>query len=194
MFGLDPYLLPLWVAISGGLPFRGMVNLMDRLQKARENSKAELLPNTFCDKVEAIQKASPEDYERYRMESSVGANVGAGSDTTSITLTALLYHMVRNKKTYIKLRNEIRSAVEKGEVSEPITFEQAQRLPYLQFVVKETLRIHPATGLPMWRVVQESGVTIADTFFPGGVSSAPDSPKVAFTDMSDRQSWASTHG
>jgi cytochrome P450 len=36
--------------------------------------------------------------------------------------------------------------------------------------MKEALRIHPATGLPMQRVVPAEGTTIAGHFIPGGAS------------------------
>jgi hypothetical protein len=43
-------------------------------------------------------------------------------------------------------------------------------MPYLQAVMKEALRMHPATGLPLERVVPAGGATICDQFFPEGVS------------------------
>lgn len=43
-------------------------------------------------------------------------------------------------------------------------------MPYLQACIKESLRLHPATGLPLARVVPEGGATISETFFPAGVS------------------------
>ncbi|KAK5056797.1 hypothetical protein LTR84_012329 [Exophiala bonariae] len=41
------------------------------------------------------------------------------------------------------------------ETQEALTFDRVQGMPYLQMVVKEGLRMHPATGLPMWRDVPE---------------------------------------
>jgi cytochrome P450 len=42
-------------------------------------------------------------------------------------------------------------------------------MPYLQVVLKEALRMHPATGLPLGRVVPEGGAVIAGRMFPAGV-------------------------
>lgn len=43
-------------------------------------------------------------------------------------------------------------------------------MPYLQACIKEGLRMHPATGLPMGRVVPKGGATIANVYFPENVS------------------------
>ncbi len=50
-----------------------------------------------------------------------------------------------------------------------MTFAQAQNMPYLQAVLKEALRMHPATGLPLGRSVPEGGAVIAVKMFPAGV-------------------------
>lgn len=97
-------------------------------------------------------------------------NVAAGSDTTSIALTSAIFHIISNREVYLKLKDEIGAAEERGEADDPITFEQAQALPYLGLCIKEAMRIHPSTGLALWRVVPEPGMTISGTFFPAGVS------------------------
>lgn len=91
-------------------------------------------------------------------------------DTTSIALTSAVYQIANNRAVYLKLREEVRAAEERGEISNPILFEEALGLPYLQMVIKEALRIHPSTGFPLWRVVPAGGMEIAGKFFPPGVS------------------------
>jgi cytochrome P450 len=95
-------------------------------------------------------------------------NIGAGSDTTAITLSSIFYHLMTHPETYRRLQEEIDAAAHDGRISDPITFQEAQQLPYLQAVIKEALRIHPATGLPMPRIVPPEGTTIAGRFIPGG--------------------------
>ena len=55
-----------------------------------------------------------------------------------------------------------------GKYSEPVTYRQSLQMPYLQAVLKEALRIHPATGLPLGRQVPEGGASICGSFFPAG--------------------------
>lgn len=59
-----------------------------------------------------------------------------------------------------------------GEVSESLTFNDTQKMPYLQAVIKEGIRLHPAAGLPLQRVVPKGGVKLTGQFFPEGVSSS----------------------
>lgn len=95
---------------------------------------------------------------------------GIRIDTTSIALTSVLQNIANNREIYLRLKNEVRQAEERGQAHDPISYEEAQTLPYLHRVLKEALRIHPSIGLPMWRVVDAGGATIANTFFPPGVS------------------------
>jgi hypothetical protein len=97
-------------------------------------------------------------------------NVIAGSDTTGITLAAALYHLIRNPDSMRKLQHELDEATRRGELSQVATFAEASKLPYLQAVIKETLRIHPAVGKLLSRVVPAGGKELAGHYFPEGVS------------------------
>lgn len=68
-----------------------------------------------------------------------------------------------------KLQDEIDAALASDKVSGiPTDREAREHLPYLAAVIKEALRIHPATGLPMERYVPADGADICGTFLPGG--------------------------
>ncbi|KAK4935022.1 hypothetical protein LTR10_023834 [Elasticomyces elasticus] len=59
-----------------------------------------------------------------------------------------------------------------GRLSDPPTFAETQAMPYLQAVIQEGLRLHPAAAFPLVRVVPEGGAVIAEKVFPAGVSVA----------------------
>jgi cytochrome P450 len=65
-----------------------------------------------------------------------------------------------------QLRQELDQAVEERGSKDMISFQEAQKLPYLQAVIKEGLRLHSATGLPLVRVVPKGGAMIAGRYFP----------------------------
>ena len=95
-------------------------------------------------------------------------NIFAGSDTTAASLRAIFYYLCRNKEAHQKLLDEIDEADKKGELSNPVTFAEAQELKYFQAVLKEALRMHPAVGLLLERVVPKGGAEVDDVFLPEG--------------------------
>lgn len=97
-------------------------------------------------------------------------NIFAGSDTTAIALCSIVFYLSQNPRCLALLREEISTAAKEGRISDPITFTQSQSLRYLQAIIKEALRINPAVGLPLVRVVPSGGVMLCDQFFPEGVS------------------------
>ena len=132
-------------------------------------------PSDFITKFLTAQRENSEKMTDKDIRVSIGANIAAGSDTTSITLSAILYHLCKNPRTMEKLREELDSASEEGRISDPITFKEARELPYLQAVIKEGLRIHPATAYTMPRIVPNGGKEIIGRYFPSGVSARPTS-------------------
>ncbi|KAI9170601.1 Cytochrome P450 monooxygenase vrtE [Paramyrothecium foliicola] len=88
-------------------------------------------------------------------------NLIAGADTTAITIRALLYYTLKDRKVWIKLENEIRN---KSPPGKPVSYAIAKSLPYLDATVRETLRYHPAVSMIMERVVPEDGLALPDGF------------------------------
>jgi cytochrome P450 len=109
-------------------------------------------------------------FTMYHLSAGCVSNMIAGSDTTAISLSAILYYLLKNPQTFSTLRQEIDEQQAEGKISHFVTFKQSQEMPYLQAVMKEALRMHPATGLPLERVVPSGGTSICDQYFPEGVS------------------------
>ncbi|KAI1205010.1 cytochrome P450 [Annulohypoxylon truncatum] len=93
----------------------------------------------------------------------------AGSDTTASAIRATLLHILSTPRVYQCLKDEIKSAVEEGRVSRPITQAEARELPYLQGVIYEGLRIRPVTTSMIAKEVPREGDTINGKFIPGGM-------------------------
>ena len=99
------------------------------------------------------------------------SNMNAGSDTTAISLRAILYYTLRNPKVLSKLNQELNTAYEEKRITLPVSWKHSQEeLPYLDAVVKEALRLHPAVGLLLERIVPASGLQLPNggPFLPAG--------------------------
>ncbi|KAH9835376.1 cytochrome P450 [Rhodofomes roseus] len=92
----------------------------------------------------------------------------AGSDTTSNSSCAITYHLAANPLVQQKLQRELDETLGNDDDSVS-TFEQVKRLPYLEAVINETLRIHSTSGIGLPRVVPEGGLTVLGRYFPEGV-------------------------
>lgn len=161
-------LLPVLLAAYGN-PVTGIAAFAKKLERADTDSEVKTGGDTFKQKVHRLRETDPEAYEKYRLESvTLFGNVAAGSDTTSISLTGALYRIFTTKGVARRMHDELVSHNLLND--ERITFDQAQQLPYLQMVTKESLRVHPVVGLPMWREINGAGLDIDGTHFPPGVS------------------------
>ncbi|KAK1757159.1 benzoate 4-monooxygenase [Echria macrotheca] len=92
----------------------------------------------------------------------------AGSDTTSNSSCALLFHAVRTPGVIAKLRAELDAAVP-AETNVP-TFEMVRDLPYLQAVINEALRVHSTSGIGLPRQIPDDspGLHLNEYYFPPG--------------------------
>lgn len=77
----------------------------------------------------------------------------ASYETTSVTLQFVLLNLINNQDVQEQLRNELRKAVDKG--SNKINFSNASKVPLLNHIVKETLRMFPPVSPFTTRVANE---------------------------------------
>jgi len=106
----------------------------------------------------------------------------AGSDTTSNTSCALLYHVLKNPYIIPKLQAELDAALPIQGVP---SYEQVKDLHYVDHVIKETMRIHSTSSLGLPRTVVGQGITLQNHYFPPGtVLSVP-----AYTIHHSKEIW-----
>ncbi|GBE84398.1 Benzoate 4-monooxygenase [Sparassis crispa] len=90
----------------------------------------------------------------------------AGSDTTSNSLSAIIYYLARDQEAQKKLQAEL-DAVANND-SSILPFEDIKSLPYLEAVINEGLRLFTTLGFGLPRVVPKGGLTVLGHTFPGG--------------------------
>lgn len=92
----------------------------------------------------------------------------AGSDTTSNTSCALLFHCLEHPDVIEKLQKELDAAI--PDIDMTPTFAAVKDLPYLDNVIKETMRIHSTSSLGLPRIIPPGpGITLNGHHFPQGV-------------------------
>ncbi|KAL1607609.1 hypothetical protein SLS60_002543 [Paraconiothyrium brasiliense] len=111
-----------------------------------------------------ISKVSSGEIEKEEMTAHASTLVIAGGETTSTFLAAVTYYLLTAPQTYHRLQREIRGAFQSYE---EINASSAQKLPYLQAVISEGLRMYPPGPQGFPRV--SSGVEIDSYWVPPGV-------------------------
>ncbi|KAI2779263.1 putative benzoate 4-monooxygenase cytochrome P450 [Daldinia loculata] len=130
------------------------------------------------------EKGEPLGFEELTAEALT--QLIAGSDTTSNSSCALLYHVARTPGVLQKLQAELDTAIPSDDVAVP-AYDTIRNLPYLQMVINETLRIHCTSGIGLPREIpsDSEGVHIRGYYFPPGtVLSVP-----TYTMHHSREIW-----
>lgn len=115
--------------------------------------------------IDAQRRGDGKGFTDWDVASNSGQNIGAGSDSTALSLSTIIYYIYQSPRVLERIRKEIDSV---GLTSTP-TFQIVQQMPYLQAVIKESLRMNPATGFPLWREIPKGGAVVSGQFFPEGV-------------------------
>ncbi|CAI0476643.1 unnamed protein product [Linum tenue] len=112
----------------------------ERLRKLKSGSYVS--GNDVLDSLLAIGDENPEaSMDPLRIKHLFSDLFMAGTDTTSTTLEWAMAELLRNPTTLAKAREELDCTIEKGN---HLQESDIHRLPYLQSIIKETLRLHPS--------------------------------------------------
>ena len=136
------------------------IGLVKQRRTMKSSSHTDML-QTFLD----MHEEKPDSFPEMAIYGVLFANWNAGSDTTAITLRAILYYVLRTHGVLARLMDELDSA----SLSSPVTWKEGQQLVYLDACVKEAMRVHPGVGLGLERVTPVEGLTLTDgTRLQGG--------------------------
>lgn len=148
---------------------------VDEMEKIKQDGS---LPDCGGRSVDLLMKftQAQHDHSEFMTDrqvlSSCTSMIFAGSETTAISLSAIFYYLVKHPRVYEKLMTELDEAARTGAIAErdnsKVSWAESQKLPYLDAVIQESFRLHPAAGLILERVVPPQGLDILGTFVPGG--------------------------
>ncbi|KAK3070919.1 hypothetical protein LTR53_009599 [Teratosphaeriaceae sp. CCFEE 6253] len=101
-------------------------------------------------KLRATQKEKPAEMDENAVASMTTSNIFAGSDTTAISTRAIIYYLLKNPQCKVKLIDEIDRCKADGRLSDPVKLSEADKMPYLQAVMYEALRLASQHAPSYW--------------------------------------------
>ncbi|TVU07057.1 hypothetical protein EJB05_47096, partial [Eragrostis curvula] len=96
--------------------------------------------------------------------------LAAGTETTKITVEWVLAELLHNPSVMAAARAEMKAVLGANQQGTAITDADVAKLPYLQAVVKESMRLHPVAPLLLPHQVVEDGVEIGGYAVPKGAT------------------------
>ncbi|KAL0739771.1 hypothetical protein Bca4012_081284 [Brassica carinata] len=123
--------------------FRGFIDTKTA-EKSLANNPKDASNNDFLDAILDLTVGDEAELDNNDIEHLLLDMFIAGTDTTSSTVEWAMAELLSNPETMAKAQAEIERMIgQNGLVKEP----EISELPYIQAVVKETLRLHPPVPL-----------------------------------------------
>ncbi|KAK4888609.1 hypothetical protein LTR27_012504 [Elasticomyces elasticus] len=160
---VSPYYRNLWNLSEG---FTGIYTQLatDRLRRYNAGEKLD----DFFEALMHDKNGSPHMLEWGEILAEVSIMMNAGSTTTAIAMTNIMYLLLKNPQCMQRLREEIDEALDDDEVIAP--YEKVKYLPYLRACLDESMRVFPPTSHGLARMTPPEGSTILGEYIAGRTS------------------------
>jgi cytochrome P450 len=140
-------------------------------EKRLEGEEQETVHVDLLSKFVQAQKEHPDFMTDDRVLTTCLSMIVAGSETTAVSLGAIFYYLLKNPRTYENLMLELDEATKTGLLEDRedfiVSWKASQQLPYLDAVIQEAFRMHPAAGVMLERVAPSQGIDILNERIPG---------------------------
>ncbi|KAJ4295129.1 hypothetical protein N0V90_007139 [Kalmusia sp. IMI 367209] len=160
--------LPFVVTLASMIPTKWTNGIRSKIVKYSKDQTAKRLQvtsmqNDFFDNVSDKVRKGEVSEEEMAAHLFTLSSVAAG-ETSATAMSGMLYYLLSTPIAHEKLKREVRGAYENAQ---DIDIASTLRLPYLQAVFKEAMRIFPVVpqGLPRL----SPGAVIEGTYVPQGV-------------------------
>ncbi|KAI8056126.1 cytochrome P450 [Syncephalis plumigaleata] len=141
---------------------------MEAIHKRKQGESRKDSLQRLMDAYDEETKSSLEDRE---VAAELVVQFVAGTDTTSASLTWILYSLLQNPTYMKKLQAELDEAI--PDIDTYVTHSMVKDLPYLNAVCNEGLRLYPVASGDAHRVTPPEGAVICGKFIPGGTTIIP---------------------
>ncbi|XP_009794425.1 geraniol 8-hydroxylase-like [Nicotiana tabacum] len=159
---IDPQGIRRRTTICFGKLFKLFDELINERLKEKRRNRGE--KSDVLEALLDISAKNPEEIGQNHIKSMFLDLFGAGTDTTTSTLEWAMAEMLRQPEIMRKAQVELGEVIGKGKIVEEADVSQ---LPYLQCIIKETLRMHPPFPLLVPRKVEQD-VELCDYIIPKG--------------------------
>ncbi|EYE97347.1 cytochrome P450 [Aspergillus ruber CBS 135680] len=137
------------------------------IERLRRYEAGEKLDDFFQATMED-KNGRPNNLEWGNVVSEVNIMMNAGSVTTAVAITNVMYQLLKNPHCLAKLREEVDSVLDPDEVIAP--YDKVKHLPYLRACLDESMRIFPPTSHGLPRETPAEGLEILGQWVPGKTS------------------------
>ncbi|XP_022862414.1 cytochrome P450 76A2-like [Olea europaea var. sylvestris] len=137
---LDPQGLKRKMDRDQGITLKVVAGFVAERLKERQDGKEKKDYLEVLLQFEGNGKDEPEKISNHALNIIIMEVFLAGSETTSSTIEWVMVELLSHPETMIKVKNELAEVIGKNNKFEE---KYIENLPYLQAVVKETLRLHP---------------------------------------------------
>lgn len=130
---------------------------VDNFRQSRPETR-----NLFSDMLAQAESGTKTNLSDNAIRSEVANMIIAGSDTTGVALTYILWAVLKHPELQKRLEDELASL--------PPDFkdEDLERIPLLSHVIDESLRLYNPGAGPLQRIVPPGGVTFLGYYLPEG--------------------------
>ncbi|KXS98944.1 hypothetical protein AC579_6731 [Pseudocercospora musae] len=183
---MPAYLRPFWLlseVLFGGADARAGLSNMEKVKKDAKEATTERIgersaetdastrPDMLNKLLDIVDSQGEKlNWTTLDVATELWAIIWAGSDTTAISLVSIMYNLHKNPEALNTLRKEMEVAIDAGALSMPIRYNDAVKLPYLNAVVQEAMRVCPSLGPGLPRIVPAAGARICGEYIAGGTT------------------------
>lgn len=138
-----------------------LINRVAERYQGVDQTRHDIEEPDYLDKFMEARRNHPDIVDDAMVISYLAINTIAGTDTTASAIRSVIYYVLKNASIYARLKQEIRNDKKAQEDGIPISFRTARGMPFLEAVVRESIRMLPSIGLPLERCTP-STLTLPD--------------------------------